>query len=129
MKHFGFKFFGFLIIGGIGVLINLVVTFLLTEFILGRENYLLGFIIGTLINITYNFITYSLIIFKKRKVDLSRKFLFFMYSIFIVYFQIISVDFLVELLGINWYMIVIIFVIGFLSVLSFLFFKYFIFHK
>jgi len=126
-KHFGKKFLNYLIVGGIGVLANIIITFLLTEFVFGRESYIYAFYIGTLINITYNFVFYSKITFKVQKIKHTKKIIFYIYSLFIVLTQIFLVDVLVDLVGVNFYMLIIIFVIGMLSILSFIFFKLVIF--
>jgi len=126
-KHFGKKFFNYLIVGGIGVIANIIITFLLTEFVFGRENYIYAFCIGTLINMTYNFIFYSKITFKVQKIKHAKKIIFYIYSLFIVLTQIFLVDILVDLIGVNYYIFIIIFVIGILSILSFIFFKLVIF--
>lgn len=128
-KIFGKKFFIFLFIGGLGVLINIIVTFLLTEFVFGQEKYIYSFIIGTLINITYNLIFYSKYTFKVNKISFNQKIIFYSYSWFIVFLQVYLVNFFVQLIGIKYYIFVIILIIGILSIFSFLFFKFVIFNN
>lgn len=128
-KLMSYKFVNFLFMGGIGVGLNLVITLVLTEFFLGRENYFISFIIGTLVNISYNFLAYSLITFKQKKISLNKKFLFYLYSIAIVILQLLSVKHITYLLGVNWYFVIMIFVIGIFSLVSFFFFNNYIFSK
>lgn len=124
-----FKFINYLIAGGIGVLLNLIVTVTLTEFFLGRENYFFAFVAGTVVNITYNFYVYSFFIFKKKNIPLNRGIMFYAYSLFTVYMQLVLTDALVSIFGINYYFPIIVFVIGTLAVISFVVFNFYIFRK
>lgn len=132
IRHVAFSYFGthfikYNLVGVFGVVLNLAATFALTEFLLGRPNYIYAFIIGNVINIFYNYVTYIKYIFPTHRLGMNRKIVFFAYSSSIALAQIILSDVLVSIVGINLYLPVLALVIGVISVISFFIFKSHIF--
>jgi len=128
IKHLAFSYFGthyikYNIIGGAGVILNLAITFLLTEFLLGRQNYIYAFIIGNIFNIAYNYVTYIKYIFPAKGLTLQKKAFFVAYSMTIAFAQIVFSKVLVSFTGVDLYLPVLIIVIGALSIVSFFLFK------
>lgn len=60
------------VIGGFGVLLNLIITYVLTEFFFGRQKYIYAFAIGTVFNLIYNYVTYVRYVFPFRRLAAER---------------------------------------------------------
>lgn len=119
----------FLITGGIGVLLNLVLTWALTEFYFGREHYFNAYIIGLVVNTLYNFTFYTLFIFRTEKQHFSRFAVFVVYGLSVASLQAFLTKKIVDFVGHEWYLIVIPLIILFFSFFSFLFYKLSIFKE
>lgn len=122
-SYFGFHFIKYNIVGVAGVILNLVITFLLTEFLLGRPNYIYAFVIGNVFNIAYNYATYVKYIFPVHGMSLNKKIFFLAYSSLIALLQIVLSSVIVSIVGVGLYLPVLAVVIGVISVVSFFIFK------
>jgi putative flippase GtrA len=120
-------FLRFALVGGTGFLLNLTVTVLLTELVLGRERYFSAFLLGTATNITFNFFAYARFAFRRLAPHLWRRIFFFAYSIFITIVQLTLTKHVVDLIGVRWYALGICAVIGTLSVVNFVVFRTIVF--
>ena len=123
------KYVKFLFVGGSGVLLNLLVTWVLTTFFFGLQNYFYAYLIGTGVNLVYNFILYSQSVFKTSSKHVQRFSVFVMYSVGMTMLQVFLVREIVEFLGEEFYLFVIASVIFVLSIISFLVFNLSIFKK
>ena len=123
------KYVKFLFVGGSGVLLNLLVTWVLTEFFFGLQNYFYAYLIGTGVNLVYNFVLYSRSVFKTGSKHVQRFSVFIAYSISMTMLQVYLVREIVEFLGEEFYLFVIASVIFVLSIISFVVFNLGIFKK
>jgi putative flippase GtrA len=123
------RFLLFSLVGASGVALNLLTTFLLTEFVFGKNNYFIAYLIGSALNLTYNFALHSLITFKTKHNHTKRFLSYAVFSIISGLIQIFTVRYVVSALGNAWYLLVISATIFTLSTLSFIFFKYMLFNE
>jgi len=115
-----FRYFKFLIGGGLSLLLNLFITFILTEYV--HIWYMASFAIALGMEIFFLFLYHSVITFKKK----GNFILFFLIILFISDLNWILVYLTTELL--NWhYLFAIVIVAGTVSIINFLFNKYFVF--
>lgn len=112
-----------------GVLLNLLVAWTLTEFIFGVERYFVGYLAGAAVNVTYNFTLHTIMTFRTKKRHVRRFMLFILYSALSAGVQIAVVKTVTDAIGKEYYLIVIASTIFFLSLVSFLFFKYLLFNE
>jgi len=82
------RFIHFLVIGSSGVILNLLITFLLSKFVFlsesvyfGVKGYTISFIFGTASNLIYNFILHTKITFNVKENHGKRFVVFICYSI------------------------------------------------
>ena len=119
----------FLFTGGTGVLINIGITGLLTEFVLGRENYFSAYLIGLTANLIYNFTLHTVMTFKTKKNHKSRFTIFIVYSLLMALLQAILINTIVSLIGVDYYLFVIGSVILTFSFITYIFFKLLLFNE
>ena len=123
------RFLHFLVAGGGGALIGLGLTWLLTTFVLGLENYFTAYLIGTGATLVFNFTMYSLVIFKTSRAHVRRLLVYFFYIVSIIAVQATLVKTITPLVGLRWYLLVIATLIGLFSVVNFMAFKLSIFKE
>ena len=96
---------------GLGVLTNLLITFALTEFLFGRDNYFYAYMIGLTVGLLVQFILHIKYTFKISN-NISQKFQLFMsYSVIMTLIQAITVRSITSFIGVNYYIFIITFVI------------------
>lgn len=117
------RFFRFLLAGGSGAGLNMGVTFLLTQFVFGTEQYFTAFLIGTAVNVLYNFTLYTLAIFKTKERHLRRFVIFVVYSAVMTVVQLSLVNYIAHLTGPELYLVVIAGVIGVGALFNYVVFK------
>lgn len=123
------RFVHFFVIGMTGVGINLGLTAFFAELVFGREQYFYAYLIGLFANLLYNFILHTRVTFKTRGNHTRRLTIFAAYSLVLAYVQAHVVRFLTDLVGVNWYLVVIASVIFAFSVVTFLMFKFVLFKE
>lgn len=123
------RFIHFFITGVTGVILNLLTTFLTTEFIFGRDNYFYGYLCGLIINLIYNFTLHTIITFQTHKYHTLRFAGFVTYSLLLSALQAFLVKTIVDIVGVDLYLIVITGIIAIFSILTFILFKYGIFKE
>lgn len=119
----------FLFTGGTGVLINLAVTAFFAEIIYGRENYFVAYLLGLGSNLIYNFTLHTIMTFKTKSNHKKRFSLFAIYSIVMAVFQAMLTKEIVSLVGVDYYLIVIASIILIFSVVTYFFFKLWLFNE
>jgi putative flippase GtrA len=117
----------FFIVGATGVLINLAITALFAELVFGREQYFTGYLIGLAANLLYNFGLHTVVTFKTKDRHITRLAIFLAYSLAMSYIQALVVKWLTDLVGVDWYLVVIASVILAFSVVTFVLFKFLLF--
>jgi putative flippase GtrA len=123
------KFLRFTLFGTSGVLINMILVTIFTEIILGREKYFIGYLIGLTFNLIYNFFMYSKYAFRVKKNHVHKYFIFISYSFLMAYVQASIVRYTIELLGVDYYLTIIIVIITILGIFNYIILKNFIFKK
>ena len=126
---FRYRYVHFFVTGSAGVLINLLITSILTEFFLGRENYFTAYIFGIMANLFFNFSVYTLHTFRTTTRHLKRFAIFIFYSLAMTYIQALIVKTITPVIGVDFYLFVIGGVILFFSVFNFLVFKMALFYE
>ena len=126
---FRYRFVHFFFVGGAGVSLNLFVTYLLTHYFFGLENYFTAYLVGVTLNLLYNFWMYTHIVFKTKQRHTLRLVIFVLYSLTLTYLQACLVKYITPIVGLQWYLLVIGGVILFFSFLSFLIFKLSLFRE
>ncbi len=123
------RFAHFFIVGTTGVAINLGLTAFFAELVFGRENYFSAYLIGLSANLLYNFTLHTLVTFKTKGNHTLRLTAFVAYSLGLAYVQAQTVQFFVDRVGVDWYLVVIGSVILVFSVLTFFLFKFALFKE
>ncbi len=123
------RFAHFFIIGMSGVAINLGLTAFFAELVFGREHYFYAYLIGLGANLLYNFVLHTRVTFKTRGKHARRLLVFVVYSLALAYIQAQVVRSVTDLVGVNWYLVVIASVILVFSVMTFLLFKFLLFKE
>jgi putative flippase GtrA len=119
----------FVFTGATGVGLNLLITFVLTQTFFGPENYFVPYIIGSSVNLLYNFILHSILTFHTTRRHIRRFVFYILYSLASAAVQIAMVRTLVSLFGHEWYLLIIAGTILVLSLVTFLFFKRILFYE
>ena len=117
----------FLLVGGTGLIIQLLTTWLLTTFLFTLSTYYIGYSIGLGLNLIYNFIMHSNFTFKTKKNHSKRFTKFIIYSFSMALFQYVLVRSLVYLIGETWYLVIITSVIFVFSIITYIIFKFWLF--
>jgi putative flippase GtrA len=125
-KH---KYLHFFLTGVSGVAINLSITWFFTTFVFGLAGYFKAYIIGATANLLYNFTLHTLVTFKTTSRHFSRLVGFVLYSVALTLLQMGIVKYVTELVGLKYYLLVIATTIFLLSTITFLLFKFFLFHE
>ena len=125
----GSRLVHFFAVGMKGVALNLCITALLTELFFGRENYFSAYLIGLSANLLYNFLLHTFVTFKTRSRHAVRLIAFVAYSLGLAYLQAQLVRYLTNLIGVDWYLVVISSVILTFSFGTFIVFKLLLFKE
>lgn len=123
------KVIQFLLVGGTGVLIQLLTTFILTEYVFELKLYYIGYSIGLILNLIYNFFMHTYFTFKTKKSHGKRLTGFIGYSLIMILFQYSVVRWIIWMVGEKWYLLVISTTILIFSIISFLIFKLWLFKE
>lgn len=122
-----YKYVHFFLTGVSGVLINLFITWFVTSFFLGLENYFYGYCIGLCFNLIYNFALHVNVNFGVTDKVRSRFVVFVGYSLLMTFIQAILVKLITPFVGLRYYLFVICFVVLCLSFFNFAVFKFWLF--
>ena len=122
------EFVLFLMIGASGVLLSLLVLLISVEFFLGRENYIVGFIISYIVNLIYNFFFYAKL-FKKEKKKLIAFIKFIIYILIHYHALKYSTITLVEMTSEDYYFIITAILIFLYSIVNYFCFKKWVFNN
>lgn len=122
-----YKYIHFFATGLSGVIINLTITWLLTEFYFGLDNYFYSYLFGLSANIIWNFIIHTQINFKIKTKYLKRFIIFVIYTLILSFIQANLVKLIVPIIGLKYYLLIIASVILFFSFLTFIIFKFWLF--
>ena len=124
-----YKYIHFFLTGVTGVGINLILTWVFTEFVFGQSRYFEAYLIGVAANLIYNFVLHTVMTFKTRESHLRRFSIFIGYSLLMTAFQAWLVKLLVPVFGAEYYLVVIGSIILIFSTVSFLLFKLALFNE
>lgn len=123
------KFLHFFITGVFGVVLNLIITWTLTTFVYGIGGYFTAYLIGTLVNLVFNFVIHTIVTFKTRTRHFSRLVGFIFYNIGMTAVQASVIKYITEKIGLHYYLFVIAGTILIFSIGNFIVFKFFLFHE
>ena len=126
---FELRYAHFFITGVSGILLNMLVTWSLTEFVFGLDRYFYAYLIGAVTNLSYNFLVHTFVTFGTTKRHIRRFVLFVLYSLLNASVQIVIVRSAVNTVGAEYYLPVIAGTILVLSTISFIVFKYLLFDE
>lgn len=105
---------------GLGVFINLLLTFILTEGLFGKQHYFYAYTIGLTVGLLVQFIMHIKYTFKK-SIDIKKKFGQFMsYSVIMTLIQASTVKAISDVLGVDYYIFIIAFVICIFYIINYL---------
>ncbi len=116
----------FLFIGALGLGLNLSLTYVFTEFIVGRERYLLAFGIGTFANWIWTYFMQSTFTFHVHR-NIKQALAFYTYTIIFTTLAFAATHTLVMVLGDKYYLPIILLVVGTGSMVTYAVQKYLIF--
>ena len=124
-----YKYIHFFLTGMTGVGLALLITWTLTEYVFGLENYFTSYLIGLAANLVYNFTLHTYVSFNTKNNHPRRFVTFVIYSILMVSLQAVTVKILTPIIGIEFYLFVIASVILVYSSISYFIFKFIIFSE
>lgn len=124
-----YRYLNFFIVGIGGVVLALFTTWGLTSFVFGLERYFIAYLIGVAVALSFNFVMYSLTVFNTAKDHIKRFVVFIAYSVGMTGLQAFFVHTLTTLVGVEWYLLVIAFVVFFASFFNFILFKLSLFRE
>ena len=116
---FSHKFVRFFVVGVAGTLLNLLTTWLLTTYVFGLAGYFKSYLIGTAVNLLFNFTLYSVAVFKTSGHTVRRFVEYAGYSIGMTALQALLIRTITPMIGLDFYLLVIVSVIALGAVLSF----------
>ena len=122
------KYVSFFVTGVTGVTLNLIITWSLTTFVFGVNQYFYGYLIGLAVNLIYNFVRHAIVTFQTQTGHVKRFTLFILYSLGMAGLQAITVRELVDVVGEAYYLLVIATVIFVFSTITFLVCNYWLFN-
>ena len=122
------KYVSFFVTGVTGVALNLVITWSLTTFVFGVNQYFYAYLIGLAVNLIYNFARHAFVTFRTKSGHLTRFTLFIMYSLGMAGLQAVTVRELVDFVGESYYLVVIASVIFVFSTVTFVVCNYWLFN-
>ncbi|MDO8520609.1 MAG: GtrA family protein [bacterium] len=123
------KYLHFFVTGTSGVALNLFVTWFLTTFVFGLQNYFKAYAIALAVNLVYNFVLHTKVTFGTTGGH-GRRFIWFaMYSLAMTALQAYIVRTVTPLVGLEYYLFVIAATIAVFSCVTFVFFKFFLFRE
>lgn len=120
---FRYGYFQFFLVGGSGVVINLAITWLFTEYVFGLEHYFSAYLIGIAVNLLWNFMLYSFALFKTKHNHIQRMMVYVVYAIAITWINTAIVATVTPIVGLQYYLLVIAATIFALSSVNFFVFK------
>lgn len=123
------KYVSFFITGVTGVLLNLGLTWTLTELVFGVENYFYAYLVGLSANLMYNFLRHSFVTFNTSSRHKQRFVLFVGYSLAMAGLQAVTVKYLVSLIGNTYYLPIIAAVIFVFSTVTFVVCNWWLFRE
>ena len=113
------RYASFFVTGASGVLLNLGVTWALTTYVFGVEQYFRAYLIGLAVNLCYNFVRHAYVTFDPDGGYVRRFAYFIVYSLAMAALQAWTVRALVGLFGEAYYLVVIAAVIFVFSTVTF----------
>ena len=119
----------FFLVGISGVVLNLAITWYLTEFVFGRELYFDAYLIGLGVTLCYLFTLHTFITFNTKDKHIRRFVLFITYSLVMSGVQAFLVKTITPIVGIHYYLVVIASIILIFSTVTFLLFKLALFRE
>lgn len=123
------RYVSFFLTGASGAMLNLGVTWLLTTYVFGIDQYFYGYAVGLGSNLVYNFVRHSLVTFQTRDGHWKRFAAFILYSLVMTGLQYVVVRNIVSLTGEQFYLLVIAGVIAVFSTVTFLVCNYWLFNE
>ncbi len=125
LRHFLIeqKYLHFFLTGVSAVGIHLLITWSLTTFVFGLQNYFKGYAIGVAITLLYNFTIHTRITFQTKGNHVRRFVFFSAYSLGMALLQASLVHTITPIVGLKYYLLVIASIIMLFSLVSFAFFK------
>ncbi|MDB5189500.1 MAG: hypothetical protein JWL82_457 [Parcubacteria group bacterium] len=122
-------FIRFFFTGAAGAVLSLAITWALTTFVVGTAHYFSAYLVGIAANLLFNFVTYTLAVFKTKHDHLRRLAVFLWYGVIMAFLQGSTVQLITEHVGVQRYLFVIAGVIAFFAVLNFFVFKLSVFKE
>ena len=121
------KYVRFFLVGGSGIFLNLLITGLFAYFVFSEAYFYLASIIGTTVNILYNFYLHTKFTFKTKKRHGIRFTGFTTYTLVLASIQETIIAYYTPVIGIEYLIVFKGFVVLVFSIVTFLFFNYFLF--
>lgn len=123
------KLLYFIFVGTSGILINLVITGLANKYLFQGELFYLASILGTTINIIYNFSLHTSLTFQTKTKHKRRLAYFTTYTIFLATLQELIIRVVIPIIGVSLLLPFKAFVVLFFSAVTFLFFNFILFNE
>ncbi len=123
------KYFHFFLTGVTGIGIGLGITWVLTDFVFGRQYYFTAYLIGIAANLVYNFTLHTIVTFQTTERHAKRFITFIVYSLTMAALQAYLVKQTVPIVGVEFYLVVIATIVLVFSTVSFLVFKLSLFNE
>lgn len=123
------RYVHFFATGVVGIVLNILTVWFFTEFVFGIDYYLVGYLIGAVVNVTYNFTLHTIMTFQTKREHAKRFVYFILFSMLSACVQVVIIRALTEYFGREYYLLIIAGSILLLSFISFVFFKHSLFKE
>lgn len=124
-----YRFFHFFLTGVGGLALGLALMWALTTFVFGVEGYFTAYLLGAAFTMTFNFIVYSLTVFRTSHRHVMRFVFFILYNIAMTGLQALVIRSIVPLVGAQWYLLIVAGVVFIFSFLNYGIFKLSLFRE
>jgi putative flippase GtrA len=123
------KLIKFLLVGTSGIALNLIITGLLQQFVFEESYFYLASIIGTLVNLLYNFFLHTFFTFETKQKH-KRRFTFFtVYTISLATIQEIIIATITPILGLEYLIVFKAAIVACFAVVTYIFFNFILFKE
>ncbi|MCA9497450.1 MAG: GtrA family protein [Nanoarchaeota archaeon] len=124
-----YNYFHYLLVGLLGLLLNLFLIWFLTEFIFGLEKYFVSYLIGYFVNLVFNFVLNVKVVFVGSRFSVLKFLSYVMYSLSLLVIQSFLIKAFVTFFGVEFYLPIIFVVMFATSIVGFVFLKLFLFKR
>src|SRR5690606_2016435 len=128
-KSLSLKYIRFFLVGGSGIFINLLVTGFFQFFVFEQSLFYVASIIGTSVNLIYNFTLHTIFTFNTKSKHKLRFVKFVSYTLILAIFQESLIKIITPIFGVIYLLLIKAIIVFLFSIITYLFFKFYLFNE